>query len=83
MNDYRNPSKIRKRYFSGSVHDNNGENSDTRLDDRVIQRIKFISNEEDIVLDRKVYYIYTSNKCNEYDKESLYSQNFWHQVTVS
>jgi hypothetical protein len=84
MND-RNP-KVRRRDYTTDVHDSfeyDSVQNPSNLNEA--DRVKFQNNETDIVLDRKINYVFTPGRCS-YDAFSislLMSTDYWHSVTVS
>lgn len=78
--------KVRRRDYSSDVYDSfdfkNAQNSNN-FDE--VDRVKFQNNEIDIILDRKINYIFTPGRCggDAFSMSLLMSTDYWHCVTVS
>lgn len=78
--------KVRRRDYSSDVYDNfeyhSAQNSNN-FDE--IERVKFQNNETDIILDRKINYIFTPGRCggDAFSVSLLMSTDYWHCITVS
>jgi len=79
----RNP-KVRRRDYTTDVYENYECNTD-QSNFNGIDRVKFQNNEADIILDRKINYIFTPGRCgvNAFSVSLLMSTDYWHSITVS
>lgn len=80
------PTKIRRRdYTKDFVNDQDFSVDFEKLEPNQVVRVKFNSNLADIVLDRKVSYIFMPGNCkiDSIASSLLASPDFWHSVLVS
>jgi hypothetical protein len=79
----RNP-KVRRRDYTTDVYDSYEYNTDQNNFNQV-DRVKFQNNEADIILDRKINYIFTPGRCalDAFSVSLLMSSDYWHSITVS
>ncbi|XP_070493480.1 nuclear RNA export factor 2-like [Chironomus tepperi] len=77
--------KIRRRDYTTDVYDNFDHHTVPNSNNfNEVDRVKFQNNEIDIILDRKISYIFTPGRCgvDAFSVSLLMSTDYWHSVTV-
>lgn len=70
-----------KRNSPSSSFDN--KRNRRNFNDRITDNISFLCNSKDIVINKIPKFTYTPNNYRHYDKDLLYSKDYWHEITVS